>query len=91
MDTEKTKVIFRKFKNKDIPEIIALFPEQSYAMNYMTGSYMHIGQHSDCDYHAVIAMTKPASLLEYKDLYLELKGIGYNLVIRKRASITYKS
>lgn len=91
MDKEKTKVIFRKFKNKDIPEIIALFPEQSYRRNYMTESYMHTGQHGECDYHAVIGMTTPAKPEEYKDLKAELTGIGYNLLIRQRASIAYKS
>ena len=90
MDKEKTKVVFRKFKNKEINEVIALFPELSYARNYFTESYMHTGQHSDCDYHAVIAMTTPAQPEDYKDLQAELKGIGYNLLIRQRASITYK-
>jgi hypothetical protein len=85
-----TKVIFRKFKNKDIPEVIALFPDLSYARNYMTESYMHTGQHGDCDYQAVIAMTTPAKPGEYKDLYQELETIGYNLLVRQRAKIIYK-
>lgn len=84
---DKTKVVFRKFKNGNI---IALFPEQSYRRNYVTGSYMHIGQHSDCDYHTVIGMTKPATPEEYKDLYQELEIVGYNLLIRQKAKITYQ-
>lgn len=90
MDKHKTKVVFRKFKNKDIPELIALFPEESYRHEYMTGSYMHIGQHGDCDYHAVISMTTLAKPGEYKDLKTELESIGYNLLVRQRASISYK-
>jgi hypothetical protein len=89
MDTEKTKVIFRKFKNKDIDEVIALFPELSYRRNYMTESYMHIGQHSEVDYHAVIDMTRPATPEEYQELQKELESIGYNLLIRQRTQITY--
>ncbi len=85
-----TEVVFRKFKNKDIPEVIALFPELSYRRNYMTESYMHIGQHSEADYHAVINMTRPAIPEEYKDLYQELEIVGYNILTRQRAKINYK-
>ena len=83
---DKTKVVFRKFKDGDI---IALFPEQSYRHNYTTGSYMHIGQHGDCDYHNIISMTRPATPEEYKDLYQELEILGYNMLTRQRAIITY--
>ena len=89
MDIEKTKVVFRKFKNKDITEIIALFPELSYRRNYMTECYMHVGQHSEADYHIVIGMTRPAQPGEYKELQAELAGLGYNLLVRQRAQITY--
>lgn len=75
-----TKVIFRKFKDG---QIIALFPnEQDW---YLVMSYMHIGQHSRADYNYIISITKPATEEEYKDLYDELKRIGYDdLKICKR-------
>lgn len=69
------KVLFRKFKQGG--DIIALFPEQTNRNNYMTGSYMHIGQHSDADYDSVISQTTPATESEYADLLAELIGIGY--------------
>jgi hypothetical protein len=94
MDTQKTKpvakVIFRKFKNKDITELIALFPKESYKANYFTSSYMHIGQHSDVDYHTVISMTTLATPEEYADLKTELESIGYVLDVKKKATITYR-
>ena len=90
MDKQKTKVVFRKFKNKGVLELVALFPEDSHRHGYMTGSYMHIGQHSNCDYQAVISITTPATPEEYKDLKSELESIGYNLIVRQRASISYK-
>lgn len=83
-DNFKTVVIFRKFKDE---QIIALFP---YSYYYIPGrsdtceSYMHMGQHSDAKYSACISVTKPASRKEYKDLFKELKSIGYNLQVMKR-------
>lgn len=69
-----TKVIFRKFADGDI---IALFPEEVFA-GYLVSSYMHIGQHSEADYNAMIAVTKPASEKEYAALYKELQQVGYD-------------
>ena len=79
-DTEKTRVIFRKFKDG---EILALFPELSEGGAGIE-SYMHLGQHSSADYRGCIRRTKPATPEEYKDLAAELECIGYNLLIRKR-------
>lgn len=69
------KVVFRKFKQGG--DIIALFPEQTNRNNYMIGSYMHIGQHSDADYDSVISQTSSAKKEEYADLLAELISIGY--------------
>lgn len=81
MDKEKTKVIFRKFKDGDI---IALFPEIQADQNYNNcQSYQHIGQHGAASY-SLIDTTKPANEMEYQDLYNELTSIGYNLKIQKR-------
>ena len=82
MKTEKTKAIFRKFKDGDI---LALFPYEINKFNGFVNSYMHLGQHSEADYSGCIQITKPATKEEYQDLFEELESIGYNLnVIKKR-------
>ena len=78
--TEKTKVVFRKFKDG---EILALFPYEPDTANFCT-SYMHIGQHSGADYSGCIKRTKPANEAEYNALKEELTSIGYNLTVIKR-------
>lgn len=87
-----TKVVFRKWKNGDI---IALFPDEPWSQsNYMTTSYMHVGQHGAADYAGVIADTSPAQENEYKDLLNELKTIGYTdlrIVQRARPKFTNKN
>ena len=83
METEKTKVIFRKFKDGDI---IALFPEIAGDMNPSTMmSYQHVGQHGAAD---CIESTKLADPEEYEDLKKELETVGYVLKVCKKA--TYK-
>jgi len=80
MDIYTVNVIFRYWKG----ETIALFP---YEINDGEGnvmSYMHIGQHSGADYTHIIKHSKPATLEQYTDLYVELTGIGYNLKIIKK-------
>ena len=79
-DAEKTRVVFRKYKDGDI---LALFPELSEG-GAAVESYMRIGQHSSADYNHCIRTTKPATPKEYKNLAIELTSIGYNLLIRKR-------
>ena len=79
-DTEKTRVIFRKFKDGDI---LALFPYLSEG-GAAVESYMHVGQHSGADYSGCIRRTVAATPEEYSDLQKELESIGYNLLIRKR-------
>lgn len=83
MDTNKTIVIFRKFKGSN--DIIALFPAEPYN-DYSNSceSYMHVGQHSAADYSHCLDITKPASPVEYRALHKELRGIGYNLSIRQK-------
>lgn len=88
MKTIQTKVVFRKWRKDG--EIIALFPEQTNRTSLMVDSYMHVGQHSDADYNAVIAATVPASEPEYADLLSELKRIGYeNIRVARRCKIKY--
>lgn len=80
-----TKVIFRKWKNKE-GGIIALFPEEKFdAGGCYCMSYMHVGQHGGSDYPYMISITKPAKPEEYQDLLQELISIGYDdLKIQKR-------
>ena len=85
-DTFKTKVVFRKVKEGDV---LALFPEQSYCINYKTECYQHIGQHGEADYQHCIAITKLATPGEYKDLKAELESLGYALEVKQRAKIYY--
>jgi len=84
-DTHKTDVIFRVDKTKDFENtIFALFPhikEHNNSVLY----YQHIGQHSTADYDHCIKTSKLATENEYKNLFIELESIGYNLnVIKKR-------
>ena len=76
----KTAVVFRKYKEGDI---IALFPYEIDSGTCIM-SYQHVGQHSGADYDHMIHCTKPAKQKEYRDLYTELVGIGYDLEIIKR-------
>lgn len=82
---DKTKVIFRKFKDND--EVVAVFPAIAWSSNpYISvSSYIHIGQHGDMDAD-FSSWTFPATSEEYADLKAELESIGYNLKIAKRMS-----
>ncbi|RTL04973.1 hypothetical protein EKK58_09205 [Candidatus Dependentiae bacterium] len=74
----KTKVIFRKFKQGG--DIIAFFPELPGTNSPNTCmNYMHIGQHGHGD--ANCGHTIPAKRAEYMPLLKELRSIGYNLEI----------
>ena len=88
MDTDKTIVVFRKFKNEPQKgEVIALFPEIpfSHLSTYQSCvSYMHTGQHGAASYTGVIENSKPATPADYEDLKNELEDIGYNLSIKKK-------
>ena len=78
-----TEVIFRKFQG----EIVALFPYEIEDRSGHIMSYAHIGQHSGADL-GIIYLSKPASEVEYFDLFIELTNIGYNLKIVKK--VNYK-
>ena len=90
-DKKATTVIFRRFKDG---EVIAIFPYLNprkafrYGSNaaMMCESYMHTGQHGECDVVALTNSLRLAEPSEYADLQKELEGIGYNLDIRKRVN-----
>lgn len=82
MDTEKTRVVFRKWKDG---QVIALFPDDEtnrLSHGECCGSYMHIGQHSEAS-TALIKALRPASPDEYASLKAELEGepYGYRLAV----------
>lgn len=82
-DTERTTVIFRKFRQGDI---IALFPEiQADQSRGNCQSYQHTGQHSAASYR-LVDDTKLAIPEEFMPLADELYSIGYKLNTRKRIS-----
>jgi len=85
-----TEVIFRKDKAKD-GDVYAMFPymQGDFKFGSVTG-YMHVGQHTSCDYTYCITRSKPATETEYKDLKAELESLGYNLkVVKKQNSDMY--
>ena len=81
-----TIVIFRKDRT-GWKDCFALFPELP-ADNYgnYCDSYQHVGQHCAADYVGCIANSDPASPDEYRDLFHELEGRGYNLLVKQRAT-----
>ena len=79
---ETTKVIFKIIDD----EVIAIFPDNIYNKELygktIVDSYMHIGQHSACSIELIDEL-EDASEEQYKDLKIELEGIGYNLDVEK--------
>lgn len=88
MNKQKTKVIFRVFKNSD-GALIALFPELPGSYEpHMCDSYMHDGQHAKADVKGVINGSRAATPLEYAALHRELSSAPYfyNLDVKVRES-----
>ena len=78
----KTKVIFRMFHG----EVLALFPQVATTVGkpWHCHSYAHNGQHGPADCLAVVRDSRPATHEEWRDLYAELRRIGYRLEVVKR-------
>jgi len=88
MDTESTKVIFRKW-NKAIDKnqgIIAIFPEEIGTMSpYTCSSWEWVGEHGACDPLQVIKNSKPATESEYNEVKNFLENhYGYKLEVNQR-------
>lgn len=82
-DTEKTEVIFRKYKKEG--DILAIFPHNVQASKGYVLCYQHTGQYSEGDYSACLDITRPAIPSEYEGLQKELEtDFGYNLQVIKR-------
>ena len=79
-DTFKTDVIFRVDTSKDFEgTVFALFPYDVDVINGLVVTYQHIGQHSYADYKHCLKTSRRAKLAEFKDLRVELEGLGYNI------------
>ena len=90
-DTEKTKVVFRKWNKREGGGVLALSPEiPSDPSGYYCSSYESVGQHGAANYDKLVLVqnppTIPATPAEYADIKEELEKIGYNLEIRRRCS-----
>ena len=88
MNTEITKVIFRKW-NKSVDKkqgIIAIFPEEIGTMSpYTCSSWEWVGEHGACDPAGVIKNSKPATESEYNEVKNFLENYyGYKLKVIQR-------
>jgi hypothetical protein len=80
-----TPVVFRVWRENG--DVLALFPTlPSDIPGKLCVSYAHIGQHGGADYALCILDTRPATPQESAPLTQELKGIGYQLRVYKRAT-----
>ena len=86
-DTEKTKVIFRKWRGTH-GSIIALFPEiPADVYGHLMQSYERVGQHGGADCIAITTPPKRIDAEAVAELKAELESIGYNnLDVRKRVT-----
>lgn len=86
-------VVFRKFRKSYGDYVIAMFPscnhESGDANRYCVMSYVHIGQHGECDPQHVINVSRAATPEEYADLKSELESMGYVLTVQKRLQLRY--
>jgi len=82
-----TVVIFRRWRENNGGDIIALFPElPADYQGRFCDAYEQVGQHGGADYHGVVQATKPVTPDEAAPLLRELERIGYRLKPIKRAS-----
>jgi len=84
-EASPTEMIFRVDNSKDFKgTIFAIFPHDVVDYHGHVTTYQHVGQHCSGDYHHMMNTSKPAKEEEYKDLYNELKGSGYNIKVTCR-------
>lgn len=76
-------VIIRVWKGND-NDIFALFPFIP-ATDTCVTCYQHVGQHCAAHYTGCIAQSRPATAEEAAPLLAELRKIGYNPRVIKRA------
>ena len=82
-----TLVVFRRWREGNGGDIIALFPElPADHKGRFCDAYEHVGQHGGADYHGVVQAARPVTPDETAPLLRELERIGYRLKPIKRAS-----
>lgn len=88
MNTDKTKVIFRKDFPENGGEVLAVFPALAGDSNPFSSCsyYAHMGQHSTMSLDYYIKSTTPATPAEYASLKADLESIGYDLQVAKRTT-----
>ena len=77
-NTPATVVVFRRWN--DTGDVIALFPYEP-ENNGLCACFMHVGQHGQADFRAVVAASSPASALadeDVRDLAHELTHAPYS-------------
>ena len=83
----KTPVVLRVWKTGG--GVLALFPtEPSDIHGHYCNSYESVGQHGGADYLLCIKWTRPATSKESAPLVREMKQLGHELRIVKRATAT---
>jgi len=82
---EKDAVVIRVWKGID-GDVVALFPEDTADDCGHCTSYQHVGQHAAASYGLCIAHSRPATIAEAEPLLHELRSIGYQPRVVKRAS-----
>ena len=86
---EKTKVIFRKFKNSQ--DVIAIFPQiPGKTLPYRTCRAYTIAGYRDIGTNYTKSTTELVYRHEYKELYEKLVSIGYDLDVCTRMTNTDK-
>lgn len=84
--TLELKTAFRK--DKKTKEIICVFLDCSEGEDKLS-AYSHLGQHFIIDYNYLKNCTRPASILERKELLKEVQAIGYSPIINNRITKKY--
>ena len=67
--------------NEKEQDLFAFFPNEIFDINGNKCSYSKIGQHSACS-EEYANESRKANFHEYKDLYIELRSIGYNINVQ---------
>ena len=80
-------VLIRVWRGND-SDVFALFPTiPADCDGRLCTSYQAIGRHSGADYQHCISKSRPATKAEAASLLAELRTIGYNPRVQRRATL----